>query len=53
MRYNLRYDYADIASTYALLIIFPRVFQVAIHNIRLPKQSTVGDVINELKRKVC
>lgn len=23
-----------------------------IHNIRLPKQSTVGDVINELKTKV-
>ncbi|CAH1441856.1 unnamed protein product [Lactuca virosa] len=23
-----------------------------IHNIRLPKQSTVGDVLNELKRKV-
>lgn len=27
-------------------------FQVIIHNIRLPKQSTVGDVINELKTKV-
>ncbi|KAI7746246.1 hypothetical protein M8C21_000411, partial [Ambrosia artemisiifolia] len=23
-----------------------------IHNIRLPKQSTVGDVLNELKSKV-
>ena len=27
-------------------------YQVVIHNIRLPKQSTVGDVINELKTKV-
>ncbi|XP_013611649.1 PREDICTED: ubiquitin carboxyl-terminal hydrolase 12-like isoform X1 [Brassica oleracea var. oleracea] len=26
--------------------------EVVIHNIRLPKQSTVGDVINELKTKV-
>ncbi|GLT96291.1 hypothetical protein SLE2022_139260 [Rubroshorea leprosula] len=26
--------------------------EVVIHNIRLPKQSTVGDVINELKAKV-
>jgi ubiquitin carboxyl-terminal hydrolase 7 len=26
--------------------------EVIIHNIRLPKQSTVGDVINELKTKV-
>jgi len=26
--------------------------QVSAHNIRLPKQSTVGDVINELKTKV-
>ena len=26
--------------------------QVVIHNIRLPKQSTVGDVIIELKTKV-
>ncbi|KAL2900926.1 Ubiquitin carboxyl-terminal hydrolase 12, partial [Bienertia sinuspersici] len=26
--------------------------EVAIHNIRLPKQSTVGDVIDELKTKV-
>ena len=25
---------------------------MVIHNIRLPKQSTVGDVINELKTKV-
>lgn len=28
------------------------LFQVVIHNIRLPKQSTVGDVINLLKTKV-
>ena len=27
-------------------------FQVVIHNIRLPKQSTVGDVLNEIKTKV-
>ncbi|KAJ6869923.1 hypothetical protein NC652_035737 [Populus alba x Populus x berolinensis] len=27
--------------------------EVVIHNIRLPKQSTVGDVINELKTKNC
>lgn len=26
--------------------------QLSVHNIRLPKQSTVGDVINELKGKV-
>nr|XP_024389477.1 ubiquitin carboxyl-terminal hydrolase 12-like isoform X2 [Physcomitrium patens] len=26
--------------------------QVSVHNIRLPKQSTVGDVVNELKGKV-
>ncbi|XVE61338.1 hypothetical protein DITRI_Ditri06bG0031400 [Diplodiscus trichospermus] len=26
--------------------------EVVIHNIRLPKQSTVGDVIDEIKRKV-
>ncbi|XP_010558916.1 PREDICTED: ubiquitin carboxyl-terminal hydrolase 12-like [Tarenaya hassleriana] len=26
--------------------------EVVIHNIRLPKQSTVGDVVNELKTKV-
>ncbi|KAJ7569829.1 hypothetical protein O6H91_01G096500 [Diphasiastrum complanatum] len=26
--------------------------EVSVHNIRLPKQSTVGDVINELKGKV-
>uniref|UniRef100_A0A7N0V5G9 ubiquitinyl hydrolase 1 n=1 Tax=Kalanchoe fedtschenkoi TaxID=63787 RepID=A0A7N0V5G9_KALFE len=26
--------------------------EIVIHNIRLPKQSTVGDVINELKTKV-
>ena len=26
--------------------------QVVIHTIRLPKQSTVGDVINDLKSKV-
>ncbi|XP_057507402.1 ubiquitin C-terminal hydrolase 13-like isoform X2 [Actinidia eriantha] len=26
--------------------------EVSIHTIRLPKQSTVGDVINELKKKV-
>ncbi|XP_074282078.1 ubiquitin C-terminal hydrolase 12 isoform X1 [Silene latifolia] len=26
--------------------------EVVIHNVRLPKQSTVGDVINELKTKV-
>lgn len=26
--------------------------QVVIHSIRLPKNSTVGDVINELKSKV-
>lgn len=26
--------------------------EVAVHNIRLPKQSTVGDVIAELKKKV-
>jgi hypothetical protein len=26
--------------------------QVVIHTIRLPKQSTVGDVINDLKTKV-
>lgn len=26
--------------------------EVVVHNIRLPKQSTVGDVINELKSKV-
>jgi len=26
--------------------------EVVVHNIRLPKQSTVGDVINELKTKV-
>ncbi|KAK9010463.1 hypothetical protein V6N11_036971 [Hibiscus sabdariffa] len=26
--------------------------EVVIHNIRLPKQSTVGDVIDELKKKV-
>ena len=26
--------------------------QVVIHTIRLPKQSTVGDVINDLKMKV-
>ncbi|KAG8504011.1 hypothetical protein CXB51_002300 [Gossypium anomalum] len=28
------------------------LFPVVIHNIRLPKQSTVGDVIDELKTKV-
>jgi hypothetical protein len=26
--------------------------QVSVLNIRLPKQSTIGDVINELKGKV-
>ena len=26
--------------------------QVSVHNIRLPKQSTIGDVIDELKGKV-
>ncbi|XP_052200114.1 ubiquitin C-terminal hydrolase 12-like isoform X1 [Diospyros lotus] len=26
--------------------------EVVIHNIRLPRQSTVGDVLNELKKKV-
>lgn len=26
--------------------------QPVIHNIRLPKQSTVGDVLNEIKTKV-
>ena len=26
--------------------------QVVIHTVRLPKQSTVGDVINDLKTKV-
>ncbi|XP_024389478.1 ubiquitin C-terminal hydrolase 12 isoform X2 [Physcomitrium patens] len=26
--------------------------EVSVHNIRLPKQSTVGDVVNELKGKV-
>ncbi|KAJ7528132.1 hypothetical protein O6H91_16G085500 [Diphasiastrum complanatum] len=29
-----------------------RTEEVSVHNIRLPKQSTVGDVINELKGKV-
>lgn len=33
------------------MILF-KLFQVVIHNIRLPKQSTVGDVINVLKTKV-
>jgi hypothetical protein len=28
-------------------------WQLSVHNIRLPKQSTVGDVIVELKDKVC
>jgi hypothetical protein len=28
------------------------LLQVSAHNIRLPKQSTVGDVINDLKTKV-
>lgn len=27
-------------------------YQVVIHTIRLPKQSTVADVINDLKTKV-
>lgn len=27
-------------------------YQVVIHSIRLPKNSTVGDVINDLKTKV-
>jgi ubiquitin carboxyl-terminal hydrolase 7 len=27
--------------------------ELSVHNIRLPKQSTVGDVIVELKDKVC
>jgi hypothetical protein len=42
-----------------LCIILPLNFehscghlQLSVHNIRLPKQSTVGDVINELKGKV-
>ncbi|MCO5571925.1 hypothetical protein L7F22_025676 [Adiantum nelumboides] len=30
----------------------PKTEEVAVHNIRLPKQSTVGDVISELKKKV-
>lgn len=29
-----------------------KCMQVSVHNIRLPKQSTVGDVVNELKGKV-
>eukprot|EP00249_Psilotum_nudum_P018817 c26973_g3_i1 orf=1-267(-) len=29
-----------------------RTEEVSVHNIRLPKQCTVGDVINELKGKV-
>lgn len=27
--------------------------QVVVHNIRLPKQSTVGHVLDEIKTKVC
>lgn len=35
-----------------LWAILFKLFQVVIHNIRLPKQSTVGDVTNLLKTKV-
>lgn len=35
-----------------LSIFLLDLLQVSAHNIRLPKQSTVGDVINELKTKV-
>eukprot|EP00250_Pteridium_aquilinum_P011968 c20422_g1_i1 orf=525-3878(-) len=30
----------------------PKTEEVTVHNVRLPKQSTVGDVICELKKKV-
>ena len=33
-------------------IILNVLIQVSVLNIRLPKQSTIGDVINELKGKV-
>ena len=33
-------------------ILWLPCFQVTIHTIRLPKQSTVGDVLNDLKTKV-
>jgi hypothetical protein len=34
------------------LIYLCVLLQVSVHNIRLPKQCTVGDVIHELKGKV-
>ena len=39
-------------STVYALIISNVLIQVSVLNIRLPKQSTIGDVINELKGKV-
>ena len=39
-------------STVYTLIILNVLIQVSVLNIRLPKQSTIGDVINELKGKV-
>lgn len=34
------------------LRFFLLTFQATIHSIRLPKQSTVGDVLNDLRTKV-
>lgn len=34
------------------ITVFYLFIQVVIHTIRLPKQSTVGDVLNDLKTKV-
>ncbi|KAI3900081.1 hypothetical protein MKW98_000981 [Papaver atlanticum] len=43
------YEIAAMEKSYKTTSFF---FYVVIHCIRLPKQSTVGDVINDLKTKV-
>ena len=41
-----------IMSSFVPLNVLLLCCQVVIHTIRLPKQSTVGDVISDLKTKV-
>ena len=41
-----------ILSGLSSVTLFYLFIQVVIHTIRLPKQSTVGDVLNDLKTKV-